>query len=67
MYKRKTRDEFEIQVDYGYGCGWETEITEDTRKEAKERLKEYRANCQYAVRMIKKRVRISAPPQPGLY
>lgn len=66
MRKRVTYDEYQIHVDYGYGAGWETEITEETRKEAKERLKEYRENCQYAVRCVKKRIRIPVPNQLGL-
>lgn len=28
-----------------YGQGWEHEVTEDTRKEAIQRQKEYRENC----------------------
>ena len=64
MYKRKTKDEYEIQGHYGHG--WETECTEDTWKEAKERLKEYRANSQYAVRCVKKRIRLTEV-QPGIY
>lgn len=39
---RKTTDEFEIQ---GFYCGsWEMVTTETTRKDAKQRLKEYRTN-----------------------
>ena len=54
MYKRQTVDEYEIQGNYGHG--WECETTEETRKEALQRLKEYRTNSQYAVRLIKRRV-----------
>ena len=42
MYKRKTRDEWEVQGNYGYG--WEMVTTENTRKEARAQLKCYREN-----------------------
>ena len=41
---RTTRDEFEVRGNYGFGHGFEMVTTEDTRKEAKERLREYRDN-----------------------
>lgn len=41
-YERKTIDTWELQLNYG--CGWEYTLTEYTRKEARERLKEYREN-----------------------
>ena len=41
-YERKTIDTWELQLNYGYG--WEYTLTEYTRKEARERLKEYREN-----------------------
>lgn len=41
-YKRKTVDEFQIQGKYSHG--WECVVFESTRKEARERLKEYREN-----------------------
>ena len=56
-YKRLTQDEYIIQGDYGQG--WEDVTAESTRKECKERLKEYRQNePMYSHRMIVKRVRI---------
>lgn len=58
-YVRKTRDEFEIQQFTPYG--WECATTEDTLKDAKVRLKEYRANQpEYAARCVKHRVPIPA-------
>jgi hypothetical protein len=58
-YKRKTRDTWELHVNYGFGHGWEHELTEYARSEAKQRLKEYRENCpQYPAKVIKKRERI---------
>jgi hypothetical protein len=58
MYQRKTYDEYLIETNYGYG--WDVECTEETRKEAKIRLREYQENIQGAVRMRKTRVRIEA-------
>lgn len=59
-YQRKTEDVYEIQVNYGYGHGWESEIEESSRSEAKQRLKEYRENYpQYPARIRRKRVPIA--------
>lgn len=56
---RKTRDEYVVQANYGYGHGWEDATAENTRSEAKQRLREYRENApEYAYRLVKKRVRI---------
>jgi len=55
MYTRKTSDEYEIQGYYGQG--WEMVTCEVTRKEAKERLREYNENELYPHRIVKKRVR----------
>jgi hypothetical protein len=52
-YKRKTEDEFELQADYGFG--WECETTETTRREARQRLREYRTNGVHAPMRIKHR------------
>ena len=41
-YQRKTRNLFDIEGLYAHG--WEPVTCEETRKEARERLKEYRAN-----------------------
>ena len=56
-YIRKTRDLFIVE---GFYCGaWELETSELTRREAIERLKEYRANMsQYPHRLIKTREKI---------
>jgi hypothetical protein len=57
MYKRRTFDEYQLHINYGQG--WEHEISEESRKEAKERIKEYCANCpQYPVKIVVKRVKI---------
>ena len=58
-YERKTIDTWELQLNYG--CGWEYTLTEYTRKEARERLKEYReCQPQYPLCADKKRVRKEA-------
>ena len=43
-YVRKTKDEYRLLCNYGYGDGWEEVLTEETYKEAKERKKEYIEN-----------------------
>lgn len=43
-YIRKTRDEYQVQGNYGYGHGFEMVTAEDTYKEAKASLREYRDN-----------------------
>lgn len=59
-YTRKTRDLFVVQGYYGAQYGWEDVHAEYSRAEARERLKEYRANePQYAHRLVTKRERIS--------
>jgi hypothetical protein len=57
-YIRKTQDEYQLLANYGQG--WEVETTEETRKEIKERLKEYRDNApQYSYKIVTKRVKIT--------
>jgi len=56
MYKRKTRDRWDIVTDYGYG--WEVETSEDTYKEALNRYKEYCSNTDARVMIVKHRERI---------
>jgi hypothetical protein len=54
-YKRKTRDEWLIVVNYGFG--WERELTAETWKAAQEQLRTYRTNVpKFPVRAVKKRV-----------
>ena len=54
MKMNKYRVEFIIQGNYGYG--WEDEHCEDTMKEARQRLREYRENGPGAYRLIRRRV-----------
>ncbi len=63
MAIRKTRDIWEIQVDYGHGHGWEAETWELSRKEAIAQKKCYLENIAYPVRIKKKRERIQATNQ----
>lgn len=56
-YIRKTRDEWEIQGNYGHG--WECVNTEDTRQDAKRSVSEYRANESAPFRVVKKRVKLT--------
>lgn len=57
MYTRKTRDVWEVQGNYGQG--WECVTSEESRKDAKERLREYRDNePMYAHRIKLTRERI---------
>lgn len=44
MYIRKTVDEWCVYGNYGYGHGSEMVTCEETFKEAKQRLTEYREN-----------------------
>ena len=43
-YVRKTKDIFNILGNYGYSHGWEVVTCEETRREARKRLIEYRQN-----------------------
>lgn len=57
-YIRKTRDEYHLLANYGFGHGWEHETTELTAKEGRARLKEYRENApQFRYKLQRKRVR----------
>ena len=55
-YIRKTKDEYILLANYG--CGWEEETTEETLKDIKERLKEYRLNApKFSYKWKKQRVK----------
>lgn len=57
VYQRKTCDVWYLWVNYGQG--YELELTEETREEARQRLKEYKENCpQYPCYISKHRERI---------
>ena len=58
MYKRKTRDEYEIESNNGYG--WDYVCTAEDRADAKQLLKIYRENePHYDHRIRKRRVKIT--------
>lgn len=57
-YIRKTRDE--VQLWANYGNEWEHELSENTYREGRERLKEYRENAgQYRYKLKIARVKIN--------
>ena len=58
MSKRKTKDCWRLYVNYGYGDGWELEITEYSRKAIQANFKAYLENCSYPVKIVKGRERI---------
>lgn len=55
-YQRKTKIEYQLWSNYGYG--WEHETTEDTYQELKEQIKCYKANSSGHFKMVFKRVKI---------
>lgn len=55
-YKRKTRDRWDIETNYGYG--WEVENSEYTWADAKRSIKEYRDNIKGLCRLVKRREKI---------
>ena len=57
-YVRKTRDEFRIMGNFGYGHGWEEMSAYDTRREAIADLKAYRASGQGAYKLVKVRIKV---------
>lgn len=58
MYKRKTRDRWDIMTNYGYG--WECECSAYSFSEAKADAKAYRENTAAAVRIEKHREKLEA-------
>lgn len=59
MYKRSTRDEWQVQGLYSSQYGYECVDTLDTRSEAKESLKVYRENERgVSFKIVKKRVKL---------
>ena len=56
MYKRKTKDIYEIWTNYGYG--WECETRATTYAEAKQLYKDYLYNTDARVKIEKRRERL---------
>lgn len=60
-YVRKTRDEYVLMCNYGYGDGWEELFCEDTLAEARRVKREYEENMpQYPYKIAKKRVPLNS-------
>lgn len=57
-FHRKTRDEFQVWGNYGYG--WDEECSEPTRREGLARLREYRENGCGQYQLRHKRIRVTA-------
>ncbi len=59
MYKRKTRDRWDIETNFGYG--WEVECSEYSAAEAKEQFICYLKNShgRYSARLVKRREKIA--------
>lgn len=58
-YTRKTKDVWGLFAYYGPEYGWEEILTEDTKKEAVQQLKTYRANEPYPFKIKKYRAKIN--------
>ena len=59
MYKRKTYDDYQLHVNYGYGHGYEHECSADSWKDIRQTKKEYRENCpEYQTKIVIKRIKI---------
>jgi len=59
-YTRKTKTVYEVQGNYGCVYGFEVVTSEETYKEARERLKEYRENERgIAFKIVRKFVKLN--------
>lgn len=58
VYIRKTKDEYNVQCDYGYGYGYETVYTAETYEEAKSIYKDYKENDTFAIGLRIKKCRV---------
>jgi len=54
MYKRKTRDEWQLHSNYGYG--WECECIAENFVDAKRLVREYRENTTGEHKIVLKRI-----------
>lgn len=45
---------FDLEKDYGFGCGWELVTSEETRKEAREQRKTYQDNEGGVFRIVRR-------------
>jgi hypothetical protein len=64
--QRKTRDVWVVQGNYGYGHGWEDLTAEETFKEIRQRVKEYRENepgVPFRVKLTRERIGAESNPK----
>ncbi len=54
-YQRKTVDTYILLTNYG--DGWNEELEETSRKEIRQRAKEYRANTTAQIKILKRRIK----------
>lgn len=54
-YQRRTADTYILLTNYGYG--WEEELKETSRKEIKQRAREYLANTTAQIKILKQRIK----------
>ena len=55
-YMRKTKDEYLLLANYGYG--WDSVETEESLKEIRIRAREYRENTHAALKISKRRINL---------
>lgn len=60
MYIRKTKDIYSVEIDYGYGNGYESVYDADDYQTAKTIYKDYQKNdtFAYSIRIKKHRIKI---------
>ncbi len=54
-YQRKTTDTYILLTNYGYG--WEEELEESSRREIRQRAREYLANTTAQIKILKRRIK----------
>ena len=54
-YQRKTADTYILITNYGYG--WGEELEESSRREIRQRAREYLANTTAQIKILKRRIK----------
>lgn len=54
-YQRKTADTYILLTNYGYG--WGEELEESSRREIRQRAREYLANTTAQIKILKRRIK----------
>ena len=54
-YQRKTADTYNLLTNYGYG--WGEELEESSRREIRQRAREYLANTTAQIKILKRRIK----------